>query len=280
MRGIKMRLMMYSPYDHFPNHNMVKGEKYITCLVDYIAMREKGIDKSKAIAILIEPRSLNPELYRWMEYNGKEFAMVFTHDSQLLSLLPNSRLILWGGGQEGLGNWNDSRWNKLKNISFCSSAKEMCAQHIIRKALCKELEDKVDCMGTYDGGSYVTTAQIYEEYKFSICIENYLDDWWFTEKIGNAFANKCVPIYYGARKIGRLFDEEGIIRVDNINDIPKIVDKILINPHWEYGKRSKAIDYNYERVKEFDKFEQWFFGRYGDELDELYEKINRDNSCV
>ena len=46
------------------------------------------------------------------------------------------------------------------------------------------------------------------------------------------------------------------------------------------GKRSKAIDYNYERVKEFDKFEQWFFGRYGDELDELYEKINRDNSCV
>ena len=86
-----------------------------------------------------------------------------------------------------------------------------------------------------------------------------------------------MPIYYGARNIGRIFDEEGIIRVDNINDIPKIVDKILFDPQWEYGKRSKAIDYNYERVKEFDRFEQWFFGRYGDELDELYEKMKAAN---
>ena len=124
-------------------------------------------------------------------------------------------------------------------------------------------------MGTFDNGAFVSTEDIYKDYRFSVCIENYRDDWWFSEKICNAFANKCVPIYYGARNIGKLFDLEGIIQVDNLNDFPKVVNTILYDPVWEYGHRNKAIDYNFQKVKEFENFETWFFRKYNLELEKL-----------
>ena len=125
-------------------------------------------------------------------------------------------------------------------------------------------------MGTYNGGERVWTEKIYSDYKFSVCIENFRDDWWFTEKICNAFSNKCVPIYYGARKITELFDERGIVIVDNLNDIPKAVDRIMYDLDWEYERRKEAIDANYEKVKAYEHFEDWFFNHYEEELQDLW----------
>jgi len=261
-----MKVKIYSMYDHFRNHKPVDKEPYIPCYNDFHVYDNL---EDNAIALLIEPRSIQPDIYDWMEKNYSKFKLVFTHDSILLSCLPNARLILWGG----VWSWSNAniRFNKTKNISFACADKEMCIQHIRRKQLCLDLEKKIDCMGTYNGGSFASTEQIYRDYRFSVCIENYRDDLWFSEKICNAFANKCVPIYYGARNIGKLFDLEGIIQVDNLNDLPKVVDNILYDPVWEYGHRNKAIDYNFQKVKEFENFEEWFFKRYERELDELYD---------
>ncbi len=266
-----MRIKLYSPYHHFPNHEAVDGEPYIPCYNDF---HVKDNLEPNPIALLIEPRSLQPSIYSWIEQNYQKFKLVFTHDSILLSMLPNARLILWGG----VCSWSDDRYHKTKGISFCSSDKEMCIQHIRRKELCKSLEGVIDTMGTYNSGSNVTTAQIYKDYMFSVCIENYQDDWWFTEKICNAFANKCIPIYYGARKIGKFFDEDGIIRVDDLNDLHKTIKYLLYDTRWEYGHRNKAVDYNYERVKEFADFERWFFKRYEGELNDLYNQTQADRN--
>lgn len=264
-----MRLKMYSPYDHFPRHNYVSGEPYIACYNDF---HVKDNLEPNPIALLVEPRSLQPGIYAWMEQNYDKFRLVFTHDSILLSMIPNARLILYGG----VWSWADAdiRFHKAKDISFCSADKEMCIQHIRRKQLCKELENTIDCMGTYNGGERVTTEQIYKDYKFSVCIENYRDDFWFTEKICNAFANKCVPIYYGAREIGRFFDDSGIVKINNLNELPRVIANIKYSIDWEYGHRNKAIDINYERVKQFTLFEDWFFSRYDEELGALYGNFN------
>lgn len=256
-----MNLNCISSYDHFPNYHKVEGEPYLNCYNDWHCKKNKD---PNSIALLIEPRSIQPDVYTWMENNYKNFKLVFTHDSILLSMIPNARLILWGG----VWSWSDSP--KTKNISFASADKEMCIQHIRRKELCKELENTIDCMGTYNGGGFVSTDAIYKDYRFSVCIENYRDDFWFTEKICNAFANKCVPIYYGARKIYKFFDKSGIIEVDNLNDLPKVVKHLLYDPIWEYGHRNQAIQNNYLRVKQFENFETWFFNRYEGELNDLY----------
>ena len=257
-----MRLKMISPYDHFPKHNAVSGEPYIACYNDF---HVKDILEPNPIALLIEPRSLQPSIYAWMEEHHDKFKLIFTHDSILLSTLPNARHILYGG----VWDWLPDGTQKSKAISFCSSDKEMCYLHKVRKQLAFDLESEVDCMGTYNGGRRATTYEIYGEYKFSIVLENYIDDLWFTEKICNAFANKCIPIYYGARDIGRFFDKEGIIQVRNLYELPKLIRTLKYDINWEYGHRNQAIYCNYQRVKQFELFEDWFFDRYEGELDQL-----------
>ena len=258
-----MRLKMKSPYDHFPHHNAIEGQPYISCYNDRCILTNY---EPNSVALLIEPRSLIPENYKHIEDNPDKFDLVFTHDSILLTTLPNARLILYGG----VWSWNDVE--KTKDISFCSSDKQYCYLHKQRRDLAFLLENDIDCMGTYNGGKKATTYDIYAEYKFSVVLENYIDDYWFTEKICNAFANKCVPIYYGARRINKYFNRDGIIQIENLYDLPKIIKWLKYDLDWEYSKRLYAINENYERVKSFGLFEDWFFRKYDRELNDLYSK--------
>lgn len=276
-----MRLRMFSMYDFFPSHNYVDGEPYISCYVDF---HVKDKVRGTAIALLIEPRSIQPAIYEYIEQNPYKFALIFTHDSILLSTLPNTKRILYGGvwGEHNesqacvMGKTMEkshyySHVPKTKDISFLASNKEMCHLHKMRKLWAKTLDtcDDVDCLGTFNGGKDIMAYEAYKDYKFSIVMENYIDDYWFTEKICNAFANNCVPIYYGARKIGEIFDGRGIVRVDNLYDLPDIIRDLKKDISWEYKKREDAIEYNYYKVTKFADFETLFFKTWGVTLEKL-----------
>ena len=248
-----VKVKLHSQYDHFPNHKPLPGEPFIDCYNDG---KIHELIRPNSIALMIEPRSLQEENYIWMTKNYKRFKYVFTHDSQLLKSIPNAKLILWGGV------WGNSRVMKdFKHpVSMVSSDKEMCPLHIARKKLALELLNKVDCYGTFNGGEFTDTATIYSKYPFSIAVENYIDDYWFTEKICNCFANYCIPIYYGARKIDEFFNPKGIIRVNDLSEVKYLVENL--NAKQEYLSRADAVIDNYNRVKQFEDFETWFFNQY------------------
>ena len=239
----------------------VKSGGDLDCYVDYKVTT--GSIAKKSIAILIEPRSIQPRVYEYMEEHGNRFKYVFTHDSMLLNKLDNAKLLLFGGV------YGSYTVPKTKNISIVSSNKEMCELHRIRTDLAKILEvsDKVDCYGTYNGGDFSSTEKIYGPYKYSIVIENYQDDNWFTEKICNAFASRTVPIYYGARNIGKYFNSLGIIQLDDPYAALDVVEKLDCNK--DYLKRLPGIIANYELVKRFYCFEDWFHTEYQELLEEV-----------
>ena len=233
----------------------------LDCYVDAYVMTDKLADKS--IAMLIEPRSIQPSVYDYMEKYGHRFRYVFTHDSELLKSLDNAKLILFGGV------YDETNESKTKDISIVSSNKEMCPLHVIRKELCRTLKNnpKVDCYGTFDGGKEVTTQQHLGSYKYSIIIENYIDDYWFTEKICNCFANRVIPIYYGAKKITEFFNPFGIIQLDKPFDAVEVVNNLDVNK--DYLRRLSGVIYNHELVKRFYCFEDWFHTEYKDLLEEM-----------
>ena len=263
-----MKIKLYSWYDHFtltqtPKFiEWTKADAPITFYSDsYVLDAQYGAIEKNACALLIEPRSIQPHIYEYIESNYHKFKYVFTHDSKLLEVCDNAKQIYWGGVYE----FNDEP--KTKDISMVSSDKRMCELHVKRLELAKKLENKIDCMGTYNHGSKVDTKTIYAPYRFSVVIENYIDDYWFSEKICNCFANKCVPIYYGARKINDIFDGKGIIQVSNIEQIETIIDKL--RPDFAYDIRKEFIEENYRRVKQFTCFEDNFYLQYKDLLEEL-----------
>lgn len=262
-----MKIKMHGYYDHFPNHNTLPFEGYIDCYNDEACTTEAISPGS--IALLIEPRSIIPSVYDWMETNYSKFRYVFTHDSKLLKTCDNAKLILWGMGNANYNSFNDVP--KTKNISMVSSDKELCELHKIRKQLALDLKGHplVDTMGTFDGGVFVDTTTIYAPYKFSIVVENYIDDDWFTEKICNCFANKTVPIYIGSPKIYKFFNPHGIISLEPDGIKEWLRYKTPESLKGEYLLRIDAINDNYERVREYENFETWFFNKYGELLDGL-----------
>ena len=264
-----MKINLHSMY-HNPSFTWGRIPQYLEwvesggeldCYVD-VNVTDENISK-KSIALVIEPRSIQPSIYEYLEKNGHRFRYVFTHDSILLKKLDNAKLILFGGV------YDECLEPKTKDISIVSSNKDMCELHKIRTDICKRFESNpyVDCYGTYNGGSVASTRQILGAYKFSIIIENYRDDYWFTEKICNCFANRVIPIYYGAKKITKFFNRVGIIELDDPYDCIQVVKYLDVNK--EYLKRFSGIIYNYELVKRFKCFEDWFHTEYKELLEEM-----------
>ena len=257
-----MKIKCHSQYNHFPIYGTdgdcdieLWNDGKIWIYLDQVL----PIIGAPGSALLIEPRPLQPETYDAVEKYYYKFDTIYTHDTQLLSLLPNARPIVY---------WRDYEINselKTKDISFICGSKDMCLAHRMRMKLAEALQDEVDVLGDWKGGERVSTHDAYAPYKFTIVIENYIDDFWFTEKILNAFANKTIPIYFGARKISDYFDKFGIIQVSHIFDIIKAVEDVkTIGIDFSYNARSLAIKDNFEKVQKYKNFEDWYIKHYGE----------------
>lgn len=257
-----MDINMISQYDHFPNRT--DPDSPIKMYVDgkiWEAFEERP-NRTDCL-MLIEPRSLQEENYRVAMLKYDRFKYIFTHDSQLLSFAPNAMPIwYWRDYEFGKGK-------KTKGISMICGIKDMCPIHRERMKIAEAIRDKVDVMGDLYGPR-CTIDEAYTQYKFAVVIENYRDDFWFTEKLLNAFSHKTIPIYYGARKIKQIFNNRGIIEVTNLWDIPQAID-ILISKgiDQEYDRMYHYVKENFDVVQGYLDFEDYFFSKYGVLIEKL-----------
>ena len=264
---MKNKMRLVSQYEQYGNKDNWDSSSKIKCVCDeqiYTNVRE-----NKQVMLLIEPRSIQPMVYEHVLKVYKEYEYVFTHDSYLLNVLPNAKPILWGGV------WcRKENPEKNRLISMISSDKEMCELHKERKRIARKYRGKIDVYGTIDGGNYVDTLDTLESYMYSVVIENYIDDLWFSEKICNCFATKTIPIYYGARDIGKYFNPRGIINCHSIEEVEEKIQEILKNPNnfkLKYDYSKLTLNENYELSKKYEKFDDWLYKTYEKEIEELFE---------
>lgn len=261
----ELRIKMHAMYDHFPDCHPVEGLPYIECYSDTYVSECVAPGKNN-IALLLEPKSMIGQAYEYVKAHHDYFAYIFTHDSELLKL-PNAKFFLW------CNLWLQSDEKKDKSISLCTSYKNWCPLHNARLELAKYYEktSQVDVYyGDWNNPSIPTIEPrtYLSRYKYSIVIENDIDDYWFTEKILNCFGTKTVPIYVGATKIHEFFNPDGIIRVDNWEDIPKIINNLDLDR--EYETRKEAIEDNYRRAEKYKTgWKERFFSDYDEILEEL-----------
>lgn len=262
----KMKLVSY--YADYGNKDMWDSSSPVKCVCDEHIF--SNTREGKQVMLLIEPRSIQPNVYEYALQVAKEYEYVFTHDSQLLAVLPNAKPILWGGV------WCRSE-NPKKNklISMTSSDKELCELHKERKRIARKYKDKIDVYGTIDGGEYVDAIDTLKDYRYSVIIENYIDDIWFSEKLLNCFATKTIPIYYGARKINYYFNQDGIINCNNIEEVERCIDEILNDDDpsklWYMCEEEGILQDNFERSKKYENFDEWLYKTYEKEIEGLFE---------
>ena len=233
------------------------------------SMLETMGNPDRRFGMLIESESIVPEDYKiFQKYKGleKDFDLILTYSDKILNTVSNARFVpfcaqVWYGFPQGGGEISDETYKKkTKNISIVSSNKTLCELHIKRLSLAKELQqnNKADAFGNFDGGKVVKIADTLTNYRYSICIENYISDYFFTERITNCFASMTVPIYYGANKISQFFNEDGIIILNSsdLNNIDNILSKCN---EMDYEQRLPAIIDNFNRVKKYFNIDDYLY---------------------
>ena len=270
---------MYPKFNFFssyPQYNHLHVPKYFDWVKDgsglinffsddEIRFHSNTKNNKPRVAMLIEPRTIQPKIYEWVEKHADEFDLIFTHDERILKF-PNAHYIVFM-------NWYKTYPDalKTKNISMVCSNKTLCEEHKMRQQLADILGNRVDHYGLYKGGYQCDYYECRAEYKFEVVMDNSPSPRWLSEKIANPLASKTVPIYVGNLLIPEPLDLDvrGMILVDDIEETVEIVDDILKNPNMWYNDRIEEINHNYKAIQKHQVFEDWFWMTYKDLLESL-----------
>ncbi len=200
---------------------------------------------------LLEPSSISPQIYHNIKNNNTIFDKVLTYDKDLLDLGENFTFYPHGGC------WippNEQKiYKKNKIVSIISSAKKMTKGHILRHSVINAYKDKIDVYGRgYNPVNLKTEAL--SDYMFSITIENVKKDYYFTEKLIDCFMTGAIPIYYGCPSIGDFFDINGMIVIDNLEDVSNLLKDLTKEL---YESKMSSIVNNFEEAKKYLISEDW-----------------------
>ena len=91
------------------------------------------------------------------------------------------------------------------------------------------------------------------DYMFSVAIEN-MDNWW-TEKILDCFLCGTIPIFYGTPNIGKWFNTDGIIILEDGFDIESLTPEL-------YYSKMDAIKDNFQRGLPYEITEDYIWETY------------------
>jgi len=209
------------------------------------------------VALLTECRPFDIQnRYGYVLENHHKFDHVVTYDDELIAALPNKACPTPEGGTWIWPGEKQKIYDKTKLCSYIVSVKNTTQEQKMRVQLLKILYNfknefaNIDLFGRghnpfpedhdndYDGKS-----NIIKDYAFSITLENWVQDNYFSEKVMDCFMVGTVPVYMGARKIGDYFNLDGIILVNTIEDVINEINNLSFE---RYNKMLPAIKENYK----------------------------------
>jgi hypothetical protein len=213
-------------------------------------LAQSSIDDIK-IAWLIEPKAINKSPYDFIEHNHHLFDYVLTYDKYLLSL--SDKFIFYPHG----GCWINDKGihEKTKLLSIIASDKRATKGHKLRHEAINGIKNNMDVYGrryhplsSKEGGL--------KDYAFSLVIENSQPDYYFTEKLIDAFVCGTVPIYWGCPSIGNYFNTDGMIIFNTIEELYQCINDISIK---KYQSMKDVVIDNYERSLKYIIPEDWMY---------------------
>ncbi|GAA0553875.1 glycosyltransferase family 10 domain-containing protein [Chitinophaga japonensis] len=203
------------------------------------------------IAWLVEPASIYPYVYYWLVQNYTLFTEVWTHDEEVMSLVPNARFVPTGGCWIEPASIRIAGKSRL--CSFIASSKDWTEGHRLRQQIRAMLPAHIPQFGKGFREIALKSAAL-NDYAYSIAVENINRDAYFSEKIMDCFLTGTVPVYWGSQKVAEYFDPDGIIFFQTLEELQHILERISMD---EYAGRMAAITSNFETAKNFMLPEEW-----------------------
>jgi len=162
---------------------------------------------------------------------------------------------------------NKKIYEKSKLVSMIASNKRLCSGHLYRQEIISKLQDKLDHYGRGFSGKelpWMVEAEsgpesgkilALKDYMFSVAMENANYDYAFCEKVTDCFATGTIPIFWGGNKIVEFFDKDGIIFLEDFDDVDSLTPEL-------YFSKIESVKRNLELLKELNTSEDYFYLKY------------------
>jgi hypothetical protein len=225
------------------------------------------------VALLTECRPFDIQgRYDFVAKNHAKFDHIVTYDDQLIEQFPLKACPTPEGGTWVWPLEKQGVYPKSKLCSYVVSTKLATEEQKMRVQLLKFFyanREHYKGLGLYGRGhnpfpedhdnDFDGKSNIIKDYAFSVTMENWIQDNYFSEKIMDCFMVGTVPIYYGARDIGKYFNIDGIIVANSKEEIISQVNNLSFE---RYENMLPAVKENYELAKNHYDTVTYSFNKY------------------
>ena len=220
------------------------GEIYITINDDYThavilnkATPKLTIPKENVVGLAYEPfefLGITPQFVEYAQkYIGK-YLIGNTH--QLPAPFIEHYAFMWYNQTSSIQSFSEK---KTKTMSIVLSNKQFAPGHKYRHELVTKIQEEKLPIDIYGRGSRLYKGENvkgefvgeepYNDYYFTICIDNFQSNIYISEKIIDPVIRNCMPLYIGAKNISYYFQD--IISLNgNIEHDMELIRDILENP--------------------------------------------------
>jgi hypothetical protein len=220
-------------------------------------LMQKDMLERPAVAWLIEPRWFAAEHYDEAVAMRGRLRAIVTFDVELLTNLACARLGVWGGSWIRRGDWD--LYEKHKDVSIIASQNRTAPGHMLQHD-CVRLVPPADVYGRgYRPMDYKLPALA--GYRYTIVVMSERRDYYISEKLIDAFATGTIPLFWGCPSIGDLFNADGIIAFETVEDLEKILP--TLGPE-HYEERMSAIQDNFHTAWNYRNVEDTYYGYHRD----------------
>jgi len=198
------------------------------------------------VAWLLESPQVSRRAYAYARREAGRFERVLTFSQGLLEGLPQSRFVPLGGCWIEREDWGVHR--KSRGLSAIASAKRGLAGQKLRHRLIARHRSGFDAVL---GGGYRHVPSKLEglrEFRYTLAIENCRENFYFSEKLIDAFLTGTVPVYWGCPSIGLFFDRDGMIEFRNAREFARVLPTL---GEADYARRLPAVRRNFELAQNY-----------------------------
>lgn len=184
--------------------------------------------------------------------NPKDFDQIWTYSEAAIKSNPQ----LYKRANSG-GTWvkTPTMFEKSKGICVVDGGRRKTRNQRMR-AEAKKLP-MIDSFGRGTDQPFENIEDVYRDYRFVVVIENICDPNYFSEKLTDAIACGCIPIYCGSEHNAERFFP-GLTRFKNIGQLAELIPKLTP----EFYEKNKPVEHFKTVNREFYTTDDWLVAKY------------------
>ena len=199
-------------------------------------------------------------LHDWVIQNKDLFSAILTWDDKVLNNCDNALLLPFGHTWLKLDQYEKEHAKEFKLAHLQGKLLKTYGHSLRHEVTARknELTIATKFYETYGDRHNIDDARIGKEFifgdsQFGVVVENVSHRNYFSEKILDCFLLKTIPVYWGCSNIGDFFDTDGIILINNIDDMIEVCNNLT---EYFYESKKESIERNWNLAKQFVNYEQ------------------------